>query len=329
LVAMMFSGPEVLWQATRRATPILLMCAAGAWVLANATLRDDDESMSGNRLLRIAALVLALSILPLTIFAAISLGTRIAQHGLSPERLWGVIAIAVATAYGLAWLVAVLRGWKGGGWRENVRRANLHLAVAISGIALLLALPILDFGGISARNQLARLESGAVSADDFDYAALRWDFGDAGRRALARLVESGGKIGEKATLALNQTERSYGFDRNKQFRTEADIDVRVIPEGDAELRALVIDYLRSHSFMCQSFCVALEIGPSDDGGREVAFVTVNEYQRVDLPRGTVGPVTPAAPVAEPSFGPRSQVEVKTIEKRYIVVDGKPVGPALD
>ena len=42
LVAMVVSGPDVLWDATRSATPVLLACAAGAWVLANAILREDD-----------------------------------------------------------------------------------------------------------------------------------------------------------------------------------------------------------------------------------------------------------------------------------------------
>ena len=120
LVAMIVSGPDVLWQATRSATPILLLCAAGAWLLANAIVRDTDAETSTNRALRTAALVLTVAVLPLTVFAAISLGTRIAQHGLSPERLWGLVAIAVAVAYGLAWLVAVVRGWKCGVWRDRL-----------------------------------------------------------------------------------------------------------------------------------------------------------------------------------------------------------------
>jgi hypothetical protein len=329
LVAMVFSGPDVLWQATRSATPILLMCAAGAWVLANAILQEGDAGMSGNRLLRIAGLTLVLVILPLTVFAAISLGTRVAQHGLSPERLWGLVAIAVATAYGFAWFVGVVRGWTGGAWRENVRRANLHLAVVISAVALVLAMPILDFGAISARDQLARLERGDVSAEDFDYAALRWDFGDAGRKALARLGSRDGKVGELATLASRQTERVYSIDRDNQFRTEAELDVRIIPDGDVSLRRLVVDHLRSHGYLCTEFCVALDLGPREAGGREVAFVMNGRYQRVILPQGTLEPATEVAPAGLPRFGRDSEVEVRTVEKRYIVVDGRPVGPPLD
>jgi hypothetical protein len=329
LVAMIVSGPEVLWQATRSATPVLLMCAAGAWVLANAILREDDAAMSGNRLLRWAALVLACSILPLTAFAAVSLGTRVAQHGLSPERLWGLIAIAVACAYGLAWLVAVIRGWKGDLWRDGLRRANLHLAVVISAVALLLAMPILDFGAISARNQIARLESGKVSADEFDYAALRWDFGDAGRRALARLEKSGNaRVAELARLAQLQTERTWRYAREGAFPDEDEIDLRVQP-NDPELRKLAMDHLRANSWDCPNYCVALDLGRAPDGRRDVALVSSTNYSRVYLPSAPNQTRPPeVAPAARP-LGPASKVEIRSVEKRYVFVDGKPVGPPLD
>ena len=328
LVAMIVSGPDVLWEATRSATPILLTCAAGAWVLANAILRDSDAEMSGNRVLRWAAFALALAILPLTVFAAISLGTRIGQHGLSPERIWGLIAIVVACVYGVAWLVALARGWKGGDWRERLRRSNLHLAALICVVAFVLALPVLDFGAVSARNQVARLESGKVTAEEFDYAALRWDFGDAGRRALARLAESDdARVAELAALATRQTERPYRLPGGDSFRSEDEIDVRVQPD-DPELRRLVVDYLRTNGYLCAEFCVALDLGPAADGGREVAFVQGGQYQRVSLPSGVVEPRVEAAPPAR-EFDRSSTVEIGTVEQRYIIVDGRPVGPPLD
>ena len=329
LVAMVVSGPQVLWDATRSATPILLLCAAGAWLLANAILRDTDAEMSGNRVLRWAAFALALVILPLTVFAAISLGTRIGQHGLSPERLWGLIAILVACLYGLVWLVALIRGSKLGDWRERLRRANLHLAAAICVIAFVLALPILDFGAISARNQVARLESGAVSPEDFDYSALRWDFGDAGRRALARLERSeNARIADLARVARLQTERVWTGRAEEMYRDEDEIDVRVEP-NDPELRALVIDHLRANSWDCPSYCVALDLGQTDDGRRDVALVSSTNYTRVYLP-GRPDQARPpeVAPAVKP-LGPGSAVEVRTVERRYIFVDGEPVGPPIE
>jgi hypothetical protein len=209
LGAMVVSGPDVLWAATRNATPILLACAAGAWVLTNAIVRDDDTEMSRNVVLRVTSLVLALSLLPLTGFAAVSMGTRVAAYGLSPERLWALVAIAVACSFGVAYVVVVARG-RLAGWRPLLRRANLNLAAGLSVVALFLALPILDFGAISASNQLGRLERGAVKAEDFDFDALKWDFGKSGEKALARLAASDdAEVAKLAKEARERKERPY------------------------------------------------------------------------------------------------------------------------
>ena len=85
-------------------------------------------------------------------------GKRIAQYGFTPERLWGLVFVIVATAVGLAYLVAVLRGRRL--WRERLRIANLRLAIGLCLLALLLATPLLNFGAISTRDQLARLSIG-------------------------------------------------------------------------------------------------------------------------------------------------------------------------
>ena len=329
LVAMIVSGPDVLWQATRSATPILLLCAAAAWLLTNAIVRDSDAEASDNRVLRASALVLTLAVLPLTVFAAVSLGTRIAQHGLSPERLWGLIAIAVATAYGLAWLVAVVRGWRGDAWRARLRQTNLHLAVVVCAVALLLALPVFDFGAISARNQVARLASGAVSPDRFDYSALRWDFGAAGRRALARLEKSGNpRVAELARLAQLQTQRVWTAPAEQVFREADEIDLRVQPD-DPALRRMVTDHLRANPWDCPDYCVALDLGRSPDGRRDVALVSSTNYTRVYLPGARAATRPPEVTPAARPLGPGSRVEIRSVERRYIFVDGKPVGQPLE
>ena len=78
------------------------------------------------------------------------------------------IAISVAVAYGVAYFVSAIRGWRRlmqGGWRGYLRQSNLHLAVLTCGIALVLALPVFNFGSISAKNQIARLDSGSPGRD--------------------------------------------------------------------------------------------------------------------------------------------------------------------
>jgi hypothetical protein len=328
LLATAVSGPQVLWEATREATPTLLACAAGAFVLTCVIVRQDDEAMTRSRVMRVAALALAIVILPLAVFAAVSLGLRLDQYGLAPERLWGMVAVLVACVWGAGYWAALIRGRKAA-WARNLRQTNLLLAVGTCALALFLALPILDFGRISTANQLHRLESGQVSPDKFDYAALRWDFGDSGRTALARLAKSSNPtIAQFAALAEKQPDRSYRYGRDTTFRTEAQIDVRVQP-ADPALRRLVIEYLQTHRSVCEKFCVALDLGPSRNGKRDVALVEEYGYERVSLPVG--GSVPPASEPRQTSrpFGRASQVEIRPVEQRYVFVDGQRVGEPLD
>lgn len=326
LLASAISGPQVLWQATRNATPTLLACAAGAFVLASVILRQDDQTMTGNRAMRIAALALAAVILPLAVFAAVSLGLRLNQYGLAPERLWAMVTVIVACAWGIGYWVALIRGGTAN-WAGRLREANFALALGTCVLALLLALPLLDFGRISASNQLHRLESGKVAPQKFDFAALRWDFGDAGKRALARLARSSNAaIAERARVALRQSERIYG--PQPDIRTADEVPVTVQP-NDPALRRLVTDFLTADRWRCRERCVALEIGPAPDGRRRVALVEGAGYQVFLLGEGKPATAEPEVAPAAVAVSDRSTVEIRELPRRFIVIDGKPVGPPLD
>lgn len=239
LLASAVSGPQVLWDATRSATPLLLACAAGSFVLANAIARQDDEAITRSRVMRTAGWTLAAVILPLAVFAAVSMGKRLDQYGLAPERLWGLVAIVVACVCGVGYWVALARG-RNGGWAEYLRKATFHFAVFVCGLAALLALPIFDFGAISTRNQVARLESGTVSPDNFDFNALRWDFGASGKRALRELtINPNAAIREAAKAALSAAERPYLATEEERFAG----NFKVYPEGSelpAGLRQAIV-----------------------------------------------------------------------------------------
>lgn len=324
LIALLLSGIDVLWDATESATPLLLACAVGSFVLVNAVVRDTDAAASGSRIQRLAAFVLAMGVLPLALLAAISLGTRIAQHGLSPERIWALIAIAVAVAYGAGYFVAALRGRKAG-WRDQVRQSNLHLAAGTCVLAFLLAMPLFDFGAISARDQLARLRSGEVAVEDFDFAALRWDFGDAGRDALARLAKGEGEVAELAASALLQKQRPYGWAR--ATRIDEDFDLRIQP-ANPETRALVLRYLKAEPYQCREFCVALDLG-AKGAGRDIVLVQGSGAIRLNLRELDGLPQYTEQAREVPSLKRNSKVEIRSVEKRYVFIDGKPLDHPLD
>ena len=201
LLALPFTGLGALWAATKATTPILLACAFGAWVLANTVIGDGAEDEATNPALRWGAIALGVVVLPLGVIAGIATGLRIEQYGVTPERLWAVVFDAVAILVGLAYWIALAR-WRLG-WAEEARPANLRIAFVVAGIALFLATPILSFNALSAHDQVARLESGRVKADKFDWAALAFDFGTPGKRALQRLTHSkNAEIARAATQSI-------------------------------------------------------------------------------------------------------------------------------
>ena len=329
IVVLLLSGGNALWNATDDATPVLLACAVGCFVLANTVVRDDDDARSDNVAMQAAALILAAAILPLTVFAAISMGLRIEQYGLAPERLWALVAIAIGTAYGLAYWVALVRG-RLDGWADYLRRANLHLAVASCAVALVLALPIFDFGAISARNQIARLEGGKVALEDFDFRALRWEFGDAGRQALARLAQGEGETADLAAEAAASEDRhAHDFAENNRAEDRlANLQAEAIT--DPQTREALISYLRENPYFCDAICVAIPFDAAD-GEPYIALVERERVQHLEVaPAGGGGieirqSLRDLLRAREAEVQRDSVVEIREWSGRRIYVDGRPVG----
>lgn len=197
LLSLPVSGLSGLWESWASAAALTMAAALGAWVLLNAAIGMGDEDQPSNRVLRWSAMALALVVLPLAGLAMTALMLRVGQYGWTPDRLWAVVCAGVAIAFGLAGWWSVWRGR--GGFAPVVRTVQTRLALGVCGVALFLALPIVDFGAISARDQVARLRSGATELKDFDFAAMAFDFGPEGRAALERMVRTGSR--EERALA--------------------------------------------------------------------------------------------------------------------------------
>jgi hypothetical protein len=246
LLALPFTGLHALWDATKSTTPILLSCVIGGLILANAVIGNGAEEEAGNPVLQGGAMVLGICMLPLAVIAATATGLRIGQYGFTPDRLWALVFVAFASAYGLAYLASLARGR--GGWATYVRPANLTLAFAVAGVALFLAMPILRFNAISAHDQVARLESGKVSVADFDWAALAFDFGDPGRAALKRLSSSTNAAVKARAIEVAAKSSRWDISTIDQDHKAADTltrRLRVLPKPVAvpeDLRALLTEW---------------------------------------------------------------------------------------
>ena len=332
LLSLPFTGLKGLWESDIPATPMLLLSGAGAILLANAVIGDGRDDRSSSIWLRRAALLLVVCVLPLAFFAALSMGQRIGQYGWTPERIWGVIAVAIALAYGAAAWWAVFKGRQD--FDEPLRPLQTGLAIGVCGLALFLALPIVDFGAISANSQLARLQSGKVKAEEFDWTAMAFDFGKAGRNHLARIEKSGpARQRELAAAALKSENRYTLNEETKSVAQQARLDqyLRILSPGIAltdGLRAEITGYQGCNDKPCA--LVRLDAGhvllvykPYDSSivqSRVIDIATLGERAKQARP-------TPVGP--DKTDLSKANIEIRPVERRQLYVDGNAVGIPIE
>ncbi|MCB2014446.1 MAG: DUF4153 domain-containing protein [Sphingobium sp.] len=331
LIALPFTGLEALWETTKSTTPILLSCVIGALILANAVIGDKPEDEAKLRPMRWSAMALGVVILPLGIIAAISTGLRIQQYGLTPERLWAVTFTAIACAYGLAYLVSLARG-REAGWTGFVRPANMRLAVGLCALAFLLSTPLISFGALSTRNQIARLESGKVSADKFDFAALRFDFGPAGMKALKKLAKDGKtkEIRTAATDMLASDSRYAAVERKE--KSEARRNIVTLPK-DAKLPEALVHRLAQYGACAgEKPCNVIyrpEAGEAIVVGRYGSKLLKQDkdgWNNVSYRDARLS--NDEAKAINEAFK-QGRAEIQNVERRQVFIDGKPVGKAFE
>lgn len=328
LLSIPFTGLDGLWDSWVSAAALLLTASGGAILLANAVIGDGREDRSPSRLLHWSALLLVLVVLPLCVLAGVAMGIRIGEYGWTPERIWGAIAVGVGIAYGLGgWWSA----WRGrGGFDEQLRPLQTKLAIGVCGLALFLALPIVDFGAISAGSQVARLNSGRITPDKFDWAAMAFDFGPAGRRQLSEMARSAPPLWrEPATAALRAGER-WGLAEQTRTASEAgDLAGRVrVLSPDVQLTPDILRRIAADR-ICprESRCALIRL----DANRLVLLATFGEERRltshlIDLRFKQCA--EPAAPPANVNLD-TAKVEVRPVARRQVHVDGKPVGDPFE
>lgn len=344
VLALPFTGLEPLWDKTQATTPILLAAVAASFVLANAIVGNSAEEEARAPALRWSAMALGAVMAPLSIVAAISTWLRIDQYGFTPERLWALVFVIVVLAVAAAYLWTLARGRRA--WGERVRRTNVRLAMGVCGLAVLLAMPILDFGAISTRDQVARLESGKVAPDRFDWAALRFDFGPRGREALARLSKSGmPEVRRFAARALATRDRWAMVETTAAARRAKVLEreLRVLPRPVPVPEPLRLR-LSEGSICASQDCtlvwtegaaeaVAIGFGCPQCLARVTRLVREPKGEWRSFP---LEPGPSPAPVrdAEASIDAQrralqaGRVEVREVMRRQVFLDGKPIAEAF-
>lgn len=205
LLALPFTGMEPLW-ATKAATALLLAASAVLALLINAAFQDGAVAEALAMPIRIAVRIAAVLILPLALIAAYALGLRVGQYGWTVDRLVAAFCLVVALSCGGGYLWALLRSPH---WLSRIAQVNIFTAFILLVLLLAIFSPVLDPARISVNSQLARLESGKVQAQDFDFEYLRFNgqrFGNAALREMAtrKTGKDAALIALKADAALRR-----------------------------------------------------------------------------------------------------------------------------
>lgn len=262
LASLPFISLAPLWS-THFATALLLVSAALLVFLINSAYQDGSEDggeATRSRIKRAAAVAGALELAPLVALAGYALALRVGQYGWTVDRVLAAACVAVMAGYAIGYAVAALRP---GAWMRSIEAVNPACAYLFLLLVLALFTPIADPARLMVASQLARLQSGAVSTDKFDFVSMKFDGARWGAQALQRLAAGGdgpeaAKIATAARDALARSRRwSYGNGAaTTQSADELLARIAVYPHGRSLPRQFAQDVFDQGPGPGRPFCTA-------------------------------------------------------------------------
>ena len=287
LIALPLRGFDTLFRTLSGAT-VLLVLAVMITALVTATVERAPAQASHSAPILHAARALA-ALLPLPAGLALwAVWQRVAQHGWTPDRLLAFCIALLALGYGLLYLHAVLRG---AAWQRWQRRANVIMALAAIGLSALLLTPVLNPERIATASQMARLETGQITAEAFDFQTLSF-WGRPGAEALAALRARRDDPALQAALARFDGMPDPAFEAARRADLASLLPLR--PASAAPLRDAVLAELGEAEFAelrvaCENVvnglpdCAMLAADlVTDLPGPEVLLVRRDEANRIFL-----------------------------------------------
>ena len=266
-----FTGLQALWS-FGHATALLLVATAALLVLINAAHQDGAPERMPPKVLQIAGTVAALLTVPLTLIAAYALSLRVRQYGWTVDRVTVTAILIVALSYAGGYAYAALAH---GQWLMRIKRWNFQVCLLILALITLMFTPIASPMRIAVNDQMARLESGKVTPQKFDYVYLRDQGGRFGRAALQELSHS--RIAGIKVRADNALKEKQGGVTKTEIPPEYWTDrLRVFPKGQnlptnfaaaKDATVFWVEACTRNYFSCDALLADLD----GDGKREIVL----------------------------------------------------------
>jgi hypothetical protein len=209
LGALAATSITLLWN-TRHGAQVVLSATGTLVFLANAAYqqgppRPGEDGHLPPPILAWSGMAVGPVALLLVALAGYATLLRVSQYGWTTNRVILSAIDGIAAVYAIGYTLA-------GPWSSTPRRRweTTNLISACLTIAVILALmsPVADPSHIAVASQIARLETGRIAVEKFDFAAVRFDGQRYGQDALRRLAHGPDPfIGERAVAALATTNR--------------------------------------------------------------------------------------------------------------------------
>ncbi len=263
-----FTGVDLIWQKGYGSDTILGFVGLTLFFF-NAVYQDAKNEPYSKRisiLLKYALLVLNV----LVLLAAYGIYLRVAQYGLTIERILAMILVSVLFAYSALYSLIIL--FKSKYWQDYFGKVNTMLALLVSLIVVLLFTPVLDMSRLSVNSQLARLERGEITLEafDFPYLARTGTYGLRKLDELKKRIEIADNelvIKRIDTAIENKNRRYYRLDTVIDPESLADV-VEVFPidtEISKDFWSLAAEHTGVTQVCLRNTCLLLAVDLNKDG----------------------------------------------------------------
>ncbi len=186
--SLFFSGLKPLWD-TKSATASLLAACVFLVLLTNAAYGqgegNGEDGKSINKALKISIRIAAVLTLILSSIAAYGIYLRINQYGLTSDRVFAVVGVLIAFAFGISYSLA---NFGKTGFMPKIATANIYLSIFECLIFIALMTPIAAPDRLGVNSQIARLMGGKTTIDKFDWEYLKLKSGKYGIMAIDKLA---------------------------------------------------------------------------------------------------------------------------------------------
>ena len=180
----MFTGLDKLWQTGNGSSLVLWLQVLTLFFVNTVYQYAADQRPYKIVIHRLVFFGIAL--LPIySVIAAYGIWLRVEQYGITVGRCWAILVCLLLACFSFGYLVGIVK--KRDAWQQVQSKVNIVMGVVILIFMLLVNSPVLNFQRVSTESQIARLNEGDVSIEEFDYYYFSSNLGRQGYLAMQKL----------------------------------------------------------------------------------------------------------------------------------------------